>query len=92
MFSACLTATCHFSRFSVLFCDQAWLTEIHEYAQQDVVLMLLGNKARHYEKYLEATSTVDRHAKVGCETFLVGKMCLNLRALKNLYSLAKSWQ
>uniref|UniRef100_A0A8D3B3D9 small monomeric GTPase n=1 Tax=Scophthalmus maximus TaxID=52904 RepID=A0A8D3B3D9_SCOMX len=23
----------------------AWLTEIHEYAQQDVVLMLLGNKA-----------------------------------------------
>ncbi|XP_050761815.1 ras-related protein Rab-26 isoform X1 [Gymnogyps californianus] len=23
---------------------QAWLTEIHEYAQQDVVLMLLGNK------------------------------------------------
>ncbi|KAA8582616.1 hypothetical protein FQN60_006287, partial [Etheostoma spectabile] len=25
----------------------AWLTEIHEYAQQNVVLMLLGNKARH---------------------------------------------
>uniref|UniRef100_A0A3Q2E0W1 small monomeric GTPase n=1 Tax=Cyprinodon variegatus TaxID=28743 RepID=A0A3Q2E0W1_CYPVA len=24
---------------------QAWLTEIHEYAQQDAVLMLLGNKA-----------------------------------------------
>uniref|UniRef100_H3BVV3 RAB26, member RAS onco family n=1 Tax=Tetraodon nigroviridis TaxID=99883 RepID=H3BVV3_TETNG len=24
---------------------QAWLTEIHEYAQQDVVVMLLGNKA-----------------------------------------------
>ncbi|MGH0149730.1 UNVERIFIED_CONTAM: hypothetical protein FKN15_015845 [Acipenser sinensis] len=24
---------------------QAWLTEIYEYAQQDVVLMLLGNKA-----------------------------------------------
>uniref|UniRef100_A0A8C7Y477 RAB26, member RAS onco family n=1 Tax=Oryzias sinensis TaxID=183150 RepID=A0A8C7Y477_9TELE len=24
---------------------QSWLTEIHEYAQQDVVLMLLGNKA-----------------------------------------------
>ncbi|NWX24118.1 RAB26 protein, partial [Anhinga rufa] len=23
---------------------QAWLTEINEYAQQDVVLMLLGNK------------------------------------------------
>lgn len=31
---------------------QAWLTEIHEYAQQDVVLMLLGNKARHCGKYL----------------------------------------
>ncbi|XP_010786461.1 ras-related protein Rab-26 [Notothenia coriiceps] len=25
--------------------EEAWLTEIHEYAQQDVVLMLLGNKA-----------------------------------------------
>lgn len=24
---------------------KAWLTEIHEYAQQDAVLMLLGNKA-----------------------------------------------
>ncbi|XP_059854233.1 ras-related protein Rab-37 isoform X4 [Delphinus delphis] len=24
---------------------QAWLTEIHEYAQRDVVIMLLGNKA-----------------------------------------------
>ncbi|KAI9529359.1 hypothetical protein NQZ68_011064 [Dissostichus eleginoides] len=24
----------------------AWLTEIHEYAQQDVVIMLLGNKVR----------------------------------------------
>lgn len=25
---------------------QAWLTEIHEYAQKDVVIMLLGNKVR----------------------------------------------
>lgn len=25
---------------------QAWLTEIHEYAQSDVVIMLLGNKVR----------------------------------------------
>lgn len=24
--------------------SQAWLTEIHEYAQRDVVIMLLGNK------------------------------------------------
>lgn len=27
-------------------CPQAWLTEIHEYAQKDVVIMLLGNKVR----------------------------------------------
>uniref|UniRef100_A0A8C2ZTL7 small monomeric GTPase n=1 Tax=Cyclopterus lumpus TaxID=8103 RepID=A0A8C2ZTL7_CYCLU len=32
---------------------QAWLTEIHEYAQQDVVLMLLGNKARHCVKEVQ---------------------------------------
>ncbi|XP_010786118.1 ras-related protein Rab-37-like, partial [Notothenia coriiceps] len=25
---------------------RAWLTEIHEYAQSDVVIMLLGNKVR----------------------------------------------
>lgn len=24
--------------------SKAWLTEIHEYAQKDVVIMLLGNK------------------------------------------------
>lgn len=29
---------CVFSTF------KAWLTEIHEYAQKDVVVMLLGNK------------------------------------------------
>uniref|UniRef100_A0A3B5LWX2 small monomeric GTPase n=1 Tax=Xiphophorus couchianus TaxID=32473 RepID=A0A3B5LWX2_9TELE len=29
----------------------AWLTEIHEYAQQDVVLMLLGNKASGQTNY-----------------------------------------
>lgn len=27
---------------------QAWLTEIHEYTQQDVVVMLLGNKVRTF--------------------------------------------
>lgn len=27
---------------------QAWLTEIHEYAQSDVVIMLLGNKVRGF--------------------------------------------
>uniref|UniRef100_A0A8D2LLC5 small monomeric GTPase n=1 Tax=Varanus komodoensis TaxID=61221 RepID=A0A8D2LLC5_VARKO len=29
---------------------QAWLTEIHEYAKQDVVLMLLGNKVSSPER------------------------------------------
>ncbi|KAL2101320.1 hypothetical protein ACEWY4_003081 [Coilia grayii] len=29
----------------VLMLLQAWLTEIHEYAQKDVVVMLIGNKA-----------------------------------------------
>uniref|UniRef100_A0A7N8XJC2 Ras-related protein Rab-26-like n=1 Tax=Mastacembelus armatus TaxID=205130 RepID=A0A7N8XJC2_9TELE len=28
----------------------AWLTEIHEYAQQDVVVMLLGNKADSHDR------------------------------------------
>lgn len=37
----------HFFTNLVLFLHfQAWLTEIHEYAQQDVVVMLLGNKVR----------------------------------------------
>ena len=36
-----------FLYYSFLFLhQQAWLTEIHEYAQQDVVVMLLGNKVR----------------------------------------------
>uniref|UniRef100_A0A671TUF0 RAB37, member RAS oncogene family n=1 Tax=Sparus aurata TaxID=8175 RepID=A0A671TUF0_SPAAU len=39
---------------SSCFCVCAWLTEIHEYAQKDVVIMLLGNKVSkasflHYE-------------------------------------------
>lgn len=29
---------------SVFILLKAWLTEIHEYAQKDVVIMLLGNK------------------------------------------------
>lgn len=53
---ACLTALCC---VFILLCYQAWLTEIHEYAQQDVVLMLLGNKASNYVKYLEATRTLN---------------------------------
>lgn len=38
----------HTPIFSVSLCPlyffKAWLTEIHEYAQKDVVIMLLGNK------------------------------------------------
>lgn len=34
----------HYQPLSLAVSLQAWLTEIHEYAQQDVVLMLLGNK------------------------------------------------
>lgn len=40
---------------------QAWLTEIHEYAQEDVVLMLLGNKARHCGKCF--SRLVDRRGR-----------------------------
>lgn len=36
--SALSYTVCFFSTF------KAWLTEIHEYAQKDVVIMLLGNK------------------------------------------------
>lgn len=44
-------STFSFVRCSFIVCAfslgvQAWLTEIHEYAQQDVVVMLLGNKVR----------------------------------------------
>lgn len=38
---------------SLALCVQAWLTEIHEYAQQDVVVMLLGNKVRPRCQYAE---------------------------------------
>lgn len=44
---SCLYHPCSFSRFPLWTVRlQAWLTEIHEYAQQDVVVMLLGNKVR----------------------------------------------
>lgn len=36
---------------------QAWLTEIHEYAQKDVVVMLLGNKARHRGKCFSSSAS-----------------------------------
>lgn len=38
---------------------QAWLTEIHEYAQQDVVVMLLGNKVRPCCQHWEMDGQMD---------------------------------
>lgn len=38
---------------------QAWLTEIHEYAQQDVVVMLLGNKVRPCCQHWEIDGQMD---------------------------------
>lgn len=41
------SSSCLVDLFACLFLlFQAWLTEIHEYAQSDVVIMLLGNKVR----------------------------------------------
>lgn len=50
---------------------QAWLTEIHEYAQEDVVLMLLGNKARHCGKCFSGLmnsgrNNIDRSSHTWC--------------------------
>ncbi|KAJ8254170.1 hypothetical protein COCON_G00207820 [Conger conger] len=42
---------------------QAWLTEIHEYAQQDVVLMLLGNKADATQERVVKREEGERLAK-----------------------------
>ncbi|KAM3863618.1 ras-related protein Rab-26-like [Diretmus argenteus] len=42
---------------------QAWLTEIHEYAQQDVVLMLLGNKADATDERVVKREDGERLAK-----------------------------
>ena len=39
-----LITSSHWFLFCLSF--KAWLTEIHEYAQKDVVIMLLGNKVR----------------------------------------------
>lgn len=51
--------------------QQAWLTEIHEYAQEDVVLMLLGNKARHCGKCFSGLmnsgrNNIDRSSNTWC--------------------------
>lgn len=54
---------------------QAWLTEIHEYAQKDVVIMLLGNKVR-------AGSPFTPWFAVPCRTMLCRTMpCLPCPAL-----------
>ncbi|KAJ7417145.1 Ras-related protein Rab-26 [Willisornis vidua] len=44
---------------------QAWLTEIHEYAQQDVVLMLLGNKVDSAQDRVVKREDGEKLAKVG---------------------------
>uniref|UniRef100_A0A8C2TD66 small monomeric GTPase n=1 Tax=Coturnix japonica TaxID=93934 RepID=A0A8C2TD66_COTJA len=43
---------------------QAWLTEIHEYAQQDVVLMLLGNKVDSAQDRVVKREDGEKLAKV----------------------------
>eukprot|EP00066_Takifugu_rubripes_P002657 XP_003964721.1 PREDICTED: ras-related protein Rab-26 [Takifugu rubripes] len=42
---------------------QTWLTEIHDYAQQDVVLMLLGNKADAAQERVVKREDGERLAK-----------------------------
>ncbi|XP_064871543.1 ras-related protein Rab-26-like [Oncorhynchus nerka] len=42
---------------------KAWLTEIHDYAQQDVVLMLLGNKADATQQRVVKREDGERLAK-----------------------------
>ncbi|TMS15545.1 Ras-related protein Rab-37 [Larimichthys crocea] len=42
---------------------QAWLTEIHEYAQKDVVIMLLGNKSDMAAERVVKTEDGERLAK-----------------------------
>ncbi|XP_055746783.1 ras-related protein Rab-26-like isoform X1 [Salvelinus fontinalis] len=51
---------------------KAWLTEIHEYAQQDVVLMLLGNKADVAHERVVKREEGEKLAKVPCTLRLRG--------------------
>lgn len=46
-------------QYVLFFLLQAWLTEIHEYAQQDVVVMLLGNKVRPCCQHWEMDGQMD---------------------------------
>lgn len=51
---------CRFpDQYVLSFLLQAWLTEIHEYAQQDVVVMLLGNKVRPCCQHWEMDGQMD---------------------------------
>uniref|UniRef100_A0A8D0GWS1 RAB26, member RAS onco family n=1 Tax=Sphenodon punctatus TaxID=8508 RepID=A0A8D0GWS1_SPHPU len=57
---------CHLlslTMLSGLFPSQAWLTEIHEYAKQDVVLMLLGNKVDSTQERVVKREDGERLAK-----------------------------
>ncbi|XP_022450230.1 ras-related protein Rab-26 isoform X2 [Delphinapterus leucas] len=45
---------------------QAWLTEIQEYAQHDVVLMLLGNKVDSAQERVVKREDGEKLAKVSC--------------------------
>ena len=53
---------------------QAWLAEINEYAQDDVVIMLLGNKSDMANERVVRREDGERLAKVSvCDKLLGGK-------------------
>ena len=53
---------CAFNMEYIMF--QAWLAEINEYAQEDVVIMLLGNKCDMSAERVVRTEDGERLAKV----------------------------
>ncbi|OBS80604.1 hypothetical protein A6R68_21162 [Neotoma lepida] len=64
---------------------QAWLTEIQEYAQQDVVLMLLGNKVDSTQERVVKREDGEKLAK-----HLAGSSCLQEYGLPFMETSAKS--
>uniref|UniRef100_A0AAQ5X3Z7 small monomeric GTPase n=2 Tax=Amphiprion TaxID=80969 RepID=A0AAQ5X3Z7_AMPOC len=52
-----------YSTSSCSLCGKAWLTEIHEYAQKDVVIMLLGNKSDMAAERVVKTEEGEKLAK-----------------------------
>lgn len=64
-------------------CPQAWLTEIHEYAQKDVVIMLLGNKVRAGSPFTPLfavsllSSWLGGTGLGGCSACQLGALCLH---------------